>query len=141
MVYNVIKAHMDFLKHQDFGSNPFYFLLKQGYRRGTIDKTLFLKKHKRDIILVQVYVDDIIFGSIKKAWNQVTSTTSNLESVKKDIPDRKSTTGGCSVYPDLGRGLIHACKKQTIKATSSTTAEYVRLLTLKCQVLWIQSVD
>nr|GFA09911.1 uncharacterized mitochondrial protein AtMg00810-like [Tanacetum cinerariifolium] len=37
-------------------------------RRGTIDKTLFLKKNKRDIILVQVYVDDIIFGSTKKAW-------------------------------------------------------------------------
>ncbi|GJT52269.1 putative ribonuclease H-like domain-containing protein [Tanacetum coccineum] len=44
------------------------FLLKHGYRRGTIDKTLFLKKHKRYIILVQVYVDDIIFGSTKKAW-------------------------------------------------------------------------
>ncbi|GKB66910.1 putative ribonuclease H-like domain-containing protein, partial [Tanacetum coccineum] len=43
------------------------FLLKHGYRRGTIDKTLFLKKHKRNIILVQVYVDDIIFGSKKKA--------------------------------------------------------------------------
>ncbi|GKA01431.1 putative ribonuclease H-like domain-containing protein, partial [Tanacetum coccineum] len=28
------------------------FLLKHGYRRGTIDKTLFLKKHKRDIILI-----------------------------------------------------------------------------------------
>ncbi|GKA77762.1 ribonuclease H-like domain-containing protein, partial [Tanacetum coccineum] len=39
------------------------FLLKNGYRRGTIDKTLFLKKEKCDIILVQVYVDDIIFGS------------------------------------------------------------------------------
>nr|GEZ08513.1 putative ribonuclease H-like domain-containing protein [Tanacetum cinerariifolium]GEZ08516.1 putative ribonuclease H-like domain-containing protein [Tanacetum cinerariifolium] len=44
------------------------FLLKHGYRRGKIDKTLFLKKNKRDIILVQVYVDDIIFGSTKKAW-------------------------------------------------------------------------
>ncbi|GJT01505.1 putative ribonuclease H-like domain-containing protein [Tanacetum coccineum] len=39
-----------------------------GYRRGTIDKTLFLKKDKHDIILVQVYVDDIIFGSTKKSW-------------------------------------------------------------------------
>ncbi|GJX00690.1 putative ribonuclease H-like domain-containing protein [Tanacetum coccineum] len=29
------------------------FLLKNGYRRGTIDKTLFLKKDKHDIILVQ----------------------------------------------------------------------------------------
>ena len=37
------------------------FLLKHGYRRGTIDKTLFIKKSMQDIILVQVYVDDIIF--------------------------------------------------------------------------------
>ncbi|GJR32362.1 putative ribonuclease H-like domain-containing protein [Tanacetum coccineum] len=43
------------------------FLLKNGYRRGTIDKTLFIKKDKHDIILVQVYVDDIIFGSTKKS--------------------------------------------------------------------------
>ncbi|GJY83005.1 putative ribonuclease H-like domain-containing protein [Tanacetum coccineum] len=44
------------------------FLLKNGYRRGAIDKTLFIKKDKKDIILVQVYVDDIIFGSTKKSW-------------------------------------------------------------------------
>ncbi|GKB07157.1 putative ribonuclease H-like domain-containing protein, partial [Tanacetum coccineum] len=43
------------------------FLLKNGYRRGTIDKTLFIKKDKHDIILVQVYVDDIIFGSTNKS--------------------------------------------------------------------------
>ncbi|GKA05585.1 putative ribonuclease H-like domain-containing protein [Tanacetum coccineum] len=39
-----------------------------GYRRGTIDKTLFIKKDKKDIMLVQVYVDDIIFGSTRKSW-------------------------------------------------------------------------
>ncbi|GJW16543.1 putative ribonuclease H-like domain-containing protein [Tanacetum coccineum] len=44
------------------------FLLKSGYKRGTIDKTLFIKKDKNDIMLVQVYVDDIIFGSTKKSW-------------------------------------------------------------------------
>ncbi|GJU34641.1 putative ribonuclease H-like domain-containing protein [Tanacetum coccineum] len=45
------------------------FLLKNGYRRGTIDKTLFIKKDKNDIMLVQVYVDDIIFGSTKRdSW-------------------------------------------------------------------------
>ncbi|GJT66590.1 putative ribonuclease H-like domain-containing protein, partial [Tanacetum coccineum] len=44
------------------------FLLKSGYRRGTIDKTLFIKKEKNDIMLVQVYVDDIIFGSTKRSW-------------------------------------------------------------------------
>ncbi|GKD13757.1 putative ribonuclease H-like domain-containing protein, partial [Tanacetum coccineum] len=36
------------------------------YKRGQIDKTLFIKKVKGDILLVQVYVDDIIFGSTKK---------------------------------------------------------------------------
>nr|GEU74568.1 hypothetical protein [Tanacetum cinerariifolium] len=35
-------------------------------RRGTIDKTLFIKKDIGDILLVHVYVDDIIFGSTKK---------------------------------------------------------------------------
>ncbi|GJU91352.1 putative ribonuclease H-like domain-containing protein [Tanacetum coccineum] len=45
------------------------FLEKHGYRRGTIDKTLFIKKDKKDIILVQIYVDDIIFGSTKKSWS------------------------------------------------------------------------
>ncbi|GKD29589.1 putative ribonuclease H-like domain-containing protein, partial [Tanacetum coccineum] len=40
-----------------------------GYRRGTIDKTLFIKKDKNDIMLVQVYVDDIIFGSTKRSWS------------------------------------------------------------------------
>ncbi|GJS92827.1 retrovirus-related pol polyprotein from transposon TNT 1-94 [Tanacetum coccineum] len=44
------------------------FLLKSRYRRGTIDKTLFIKKDKNDIMLVQVYVDDIIFGSTKRSW-------------------------------------------------------------------------
>ncbi|GJU16527.1 putative ribonuclease H-like domain-containing protein [Tanacetum coccineum] len=39
----------------------------KGFRRGTIDKTLFIKKEKGDILLVQVYVDDIIFGSTKKS--------------------------------------------------------------------------
>ena len=39
------------------------YLISEGYQRGTIDKTLFLRHIKDDILLVQVYVDDIIFGS------------------------------------------------------------------------------
>ncbi|GKE13160.1 putative ribonuclease H-like domain-containing protein, partial [Tanacetum coccineum] len=38
------------------------YLLDNGFQRGKIDKTLFIKRHKGDILLVQVYVDDIIFG-------------------------------------------------------------------------------
>ncbi|GJV29978.1 putative ribonuclease H-like domain-containing protein [Tanacetum coccineum] len=42
------------------------YLLDNGFQRGQIDKTLFIKRVKGDILLVQVYVDDIIFGSTKK---------------------------------------------------------------------------
>ncbi|GJT21995.1 putative ribonuclease H-like domain-containing protein [Tanacetum coccineum] len=42
------------------------YLLDNGFQRGKIDKTLFIKRYKGDILLVQVYVDDIIFGLTKK---------------------------------------------------------------------------
>ncbi|KAI3744682.1 hypothetical protein L1987_57771 [Smallanthus sonchifolius] len=42
-------------------------LLANGYSRGTIDQTLFLKIMGDDLILVQIYVDDIIFGSTNDA--------------------------------------------------------------------------
>ncbi|GJX34934.1 putative ribonuclease H-like domain-containing protein [Tanacetum coccineum] len=42
------------------------YLLGNGFKRGEIDQTLFIKKKKGDILLVQVYVDDIIFGSTNK---------------------------------------------------------------------------
>ncbi|GJT46372.1 putative ribonuclease H-like domain-containing protein [Tanacetum coccineum] len=35
------------------------YLIGNGFRRGTIDKTLFIKKDKGDILLVQVYVDGL----------------------------------------------------------------------------------
>nr|GEZ78218.1 retrovirus-related Pol polyprotein from transposon TNT 1-94 [Tanacetum cinerariifolium] len=43
------------------------YLLDKRFRRGTTDKTLFIKKIKDDILLVQVYVDDIFFGSTKRS--------------------------------------------------------------------------
>nr|GEV74710.1 hypothetical protein [Tanacetum cinerariifolium] len=39
------------------------YLLMNGFQRGTIDQTLFIRRQREDFILVQVYVDDIIFGS------------------------------------------------------------------------------
>nr|GEZ39671.1 hypothetical protein [Tanacetum cinerariifolium] len=38
-----------------------YYLLKNRFHIGQIDQTLFIKKQKGDILLVQIYVDDIIF--------------------------------------------------------------------------------
>ncbi|GJT27324.1 retrovirus-related pol polyprotein from transposon TNT 1-94 [Tanacetum coccineum] len=39
------------------------FLIEHGFTKGIIDPTLFTRRHRGDILLVQVYVDDIIFGS------------------------------------------------------------------------------
>ncbi|GJZ28262.1 putative ribonuclease H-like domain-containing protein [Tanacetum coccineum] len=66
-VYNVVKALYSL--HQ--APRAWYetlakYLLDNRFHRGKKDQTLFIKKQKRDILLVQVYVDDIIFGSTKK---------------------------------------------------------------------------
>nr|GFA47940.1 hypothetical protein [Tanacetum cinerariifolium] len=39
------------------------FLIDSGFQKGSIDTTLFIKKKAKHITLIQIYVDDIIFGS------------------------------------------------------------------------------
>nr|GEX86929.1 retrovirus-related Pol polyprotein from transposon TNT 1-94 [Tanacetum cinerariifolium] len=39
------------------------FLTSKGFTKGTIDPTLFMIRYGEEILLVQIYVDDIIFGS------------------------------------------------------------------------------
>ncbi|KAJ9544473.1 hypothetical protein OSB04_024180, partial [Centaurea solstitialis] len=41
------------------------YLLENKFERGVIDKTLFIKRTNTDMLLVQIYVDDIIFGSTR----------------------------------------------------------------------------
>ena len=39
------------------------FLLENGFSKGKVDTTLFLKHVENDILIVHIYVDDIIYGS------------------------------------------------------------------------------
>ncbi|GJV87574.1 retrovirus-related pol polyprotein from transposon TNT 1-94 [Tanacetum coccineum] len=39
------------------------FLVSKGFSKDFIDPTLFITKHGEDILLMQIYVDEIIFGS------------------------------------------------------------------------------
>ena len=39
------------------------FLINNGFMRGKVDTTLFRKDLNKDFIIVQIYVDDIIFGA------------------------------------------------------------------------------
>jgi len=45
-------------------------LLSKNYQRGQVAKTLFIKNSENEIILVQVYVDDIIFRSTNELLGQ-----------------------------------------------------------------------
>ena len=43
------------------------FLMEKGFSRGSVDTILFLKKHKHDMLVAQIYVDDIIFGATNQS--------------------------------------------------------------------------
>jgi hypothetical protein len=43
------------------------FLFERGFEIGKVDQTLFLLRQGRDILIVQVYVDDIVFGGSPKS--------------------------------------------------------------------------
>jgi hypothetical protein len=62
-VYKLSKA----LYRLKQASRPWYarlqtFLLEHGYVMRSVDKTLYTLKHGTDFLLVQIYVDDIIFS-------------------------------------------------------------------------------
>ncbi|GJW43017.1 retrovirus-related pol polyprotein from transposon TNT 1-94 [Tanacetum coccineum] len=46
------------------------FLIEHGFTKGIIDPTLFTRRHEGYILLVQVYVDDIIFGSTNPEFSK-----------------------------------------------------------------------
>ncbi|GKB16985.1 putative ribonuclease H-like domain-containing protein, partial [Tanacetum coccineum] len=84
------------------------FLEQSGYRRGTIDKTLFIKKEKKDIMLVQVYVDDIIFGSTRSLgvmkilkkfdFMSVKQASTPIETHKPLVKDEETTDVDVHLY-------------------------------------------
>ncbi|KAJ1696040.1 hypothetical protein LUZ63_012738 [Rhynchospora breviuscula] len=55
------------------------FLLDNGFARGKMDTTLFTKKRDDHLLLVQIYVDDIIFGSTNATLAQEFSSLMSSE--------------------------------------------------------------
>nr|GEX13527.1 putative ribonuclease H-like domain-containing protein [Tanacetum cinerariifolium] len=118
------------------------YLLENDFQRGTIDQTLFIKKKKGDIMLVQIYVDDIIFGTTNKnlckSFEKLMKDRFQMSSMGEltfflaDILRKFRLTEGksASTPTDVEKPLLkdpdgEDCKKQTVVATSSTEAEYV----------------
>ncbi|GKA13608.1 retrovirus-related pol polyprotein from transposon TNT 1-94 [Tanacetum coccineum] len=47
------------------------FLIEHHFTKGIVVPTLFTRRHGDDILLVQIYVDDIIFGSTKQVFAKI----------------------------------------------------------------------
>jgi hypothetical protein len=93
------------------------FLLEHGYVMGTIDKTIFSLKHGNDFLLVQIYVDDIIFGGLSH------SLMSSFQEMMQD-EFQMCMVGELTFF--LGIQV-----KQTKKDTSVQQAKYTKDLTKK----------
>ena len=58
------------------------FLIDNDFQRGKVDNTLFLKSKEKHLLIVQVYVDDIIFGATS---NDLCDEISNLVGSEFDM--------------------------------------------------------
>ncbi|GJS08399.1 retrovirus-related pol polyprotein from transposon TNT 1-94 [Tanacetum coccineum] len=91
------------------------FLLSQKFSKGAVDPTLFTRKEGKDIPMVQIYVDDIIFAS----------TDPSL----------------CDIFADIMSSKLFSwsSKKQKSTAISSIEAVYIALFGYYAQSLWMRS--
>ncbi|GJW42013.1 putative ribonuclease H-like domain-containing protein [Tanacetum coccineum] len=79
------------------------FLLKNGYRRGTIDKTLFIKKDKHDIILDK-YVAEILK---KFDFVSVKTTSTPIETQKPLVKDEEASDVDVHIYRSMIGSLMY----------------------------------
>nr|GFB60470.1 hypothetical protein [Tanacetum cinerariifolium] len=110
-------------------------------QRENIDKTLLIKKQKGDILLVQVYVDDIVFGSTNKDLCKAFESHDKYvaEILRKfGLTDGKSASTPIDTEKPLLKDLDGE-DVDTVVATSSTEAEYVVAASCCAHVLWIQN--
>nr|GEU38623.1 putative ribonuclease H-like domain-containing protein [Tanacetum cinerariifolium] len=118
------------------------YLLENAFQRGNIDHTLFIKKKKGDILLVQVYVDDIMFGSTNKelckAFEKLMKDKFQMTKIlrKFGLTNGKSASTPIDTVKSL---LKDPDGEDTVVATSLTEAEYVAAASCCAQVLWIQN--
>nr|GEW69245.1 hypothetical protein [Tanacetum cinerariifolium] len=91
------------------------FLLKHGYKQGTINKTLFLKKNNRDIILVQqrpdgsfIYQDKYVHEILNKFdLGNVRTTTTPYEAPKPKSKSKSDSPVNVHLYRSMIGSLMY----------------------------------
>nr|GEX49250.1 hypothetical protein [Tanacetum cinerariifolium] len=133
--------HMETLTDPEFPARVY----KVEKAMGTIDQTLFIRKHKGDFIIVQVYVDDIIFGSSNpmlcrefKALMHEKFQMSAMGDILKKFRYSDVRSANTSMHKENPWGKDRT-GKETIVATSTTKSKYVAAASGCGQVLWIQN--
>ncbi|GJZ84145.1 retrovirus-related pol polyprotein from transposon TNT 1-94, partial [Tanacetum coccineum] len=105
------------------------FLIKGEYKMGMVDNTLFTKKKGSNLIIVQIYVDDIIFGS---------TCQDMCDEFAKIMHDEFEISMMGELNFFLGLQIKQRKMKQTALAISTTEAEYVSAGKACQQALWMK---
>nr|GEX98669.1 hypothetical protein [Tanacetum cinerariifolium] len=80
------------------------FLVSKGFSKGSIDPTLFITKHKGDILLVQIYVDDIIFDSLRSQLEtQKTQFLNEIDRLSREYYYADHMNAILGVYTELDK--------------------------------------
>nr|GEW85697.1 reverse transcriptase domain-containing protein [Tanacetum cinerariifolium] len=85
------------------------FLLQNHFFKGTIDPTLFIRSFHDDILVVQVYVDDIIFGSTHPRYGMESSDpVGTLMEIKDKLDlDKNGTPVDATKYRSMIGALMY----------------------------------
>lgn len=102
-------------------------LLANGFKRGKIDNTLFLKYRGKELLIVQVYIDDIIFRA-------------NSNSMCKDFVVLMSSKFEMSMMGEL-TFFLGLQIKQSSQGTSICQEKYIKELPKKFNFLKAKVLD
>ncbi|GKD76892.1 putative ribonuclease H-like domain-containing protein [Tanacetum coccineum] len=129
-VYKVVKALYGLHQAPRAGMRHFTFLLENGYRRGTINKTLFINRSKSDIIFqmssmgeltfflgiqvkqqpdgIFIYQDKYVADILKKFdFCSIKSATTPIESNKTLVKDEDGVDVDVHVYRSMTGSLMY----------------------------------
>ncbi|GKC41870.1 retrovirus-related pol polyprotein from transposon TNT 1-94 [Tanacetum coccineum] len=91
------------------------FLLQNRFFKGTIDPTLFIRRFDDDILVVQVYVDDIIFGSTHPRYTQLFSNLMKSRFEMMFFLGLQVNQSPCGIFINQSNYVLEILKKYVME--------------------------